>query len=298
MAEHFYIDATFTTKDFYQLLVIMAYYQLIDVKVPCAYILMNNKSQISYEIVLNKLKDIITYNNNIELKVISISTDFEVALINGTKIVFKNIRHVGCLFHYVKNIRLNLSKLGLYNKNTIQLSNELLKELTTIPFKYQIDNKIFDKIFRIFEEKNSDNEFIHLYIKFKQYYKDNWIQHLKSGSLNYIYLSKKERSNSCIENYNRRIKEKLDHILAKRGRSIVVWPLFIMFIINDENYYNNLITYKLKTDLKNIQNTEKTISYVEKSNELNNNPIWLKYNNYSCRYDTFFFYFIQLYIQN
>ena len=298
MAEHFYIDATFTTKDFYQLLVIMAYYQLIDVKVPCAYILMNNKSQISYEIVLNKLKDIITYNNNIELKVISISTDFEVALINVTKIVFKNIRHVGCLFHYVKNIRLYLSKLGLYNKNTTQLSNELLKELTTIPFKYQIDNKIFDKIFRIFEEKNSDNEFIYLYIKFKQYYKDNWIQHLKSGSLNYIYLSKKERSNSYIENYNRRIKEKLDHILAKRGRSIVVWPLFIMFIINDENYYNNLITYKLKTDLKNIQNTEKTISYVEKSNELNNNPIWLKYNNYSCRYDTFFFYFIQLYIQN
>ena len=39
MAEHFYIDATFTTKDFYQLLVIMAYYQLIDAKVPCAYIL-------------------------------------------------------------------------------------------------------------------------------------------------------------------------------------------------------------------------------------------------------------------
>ena len=42
MAEHFYIDATFiTTKDFYQLLVIMGYYQLIDVKVPYAYILTN-----------------------------------------------------------------------------------------------------------------------------------------------------------------------------------------------------------------------------------------------------------------
>ena len=62
-----------------------------------------------------------------------------------------------------------------------------------------------------------------------------------------------------------------------------------MLIINDENYYNNLITYKLKTDLKNIQNTEKTISYEEESNELNNNPIWLKYNNYSCKNDTFFF---------
>ena len=63
---------------------------------------MNNKSQISYEIVLNKLKDIITYNNNKELKVISISTDFEVALINVTKILFKNIRMLDVYFIMLK----------------------------------------------------------------------------------------------------------------------------------------------------------------------------------------------------
>ena len=62
---------------------------------------MNNKTQISYEIVLSTLYDIITEKNTVKLNVITISTDFENGLINACKNIFKNIRHVGCLFHYV-----------------------------------------------------------------------------------------------------------------------------------------------------------------------------------------------------
>ena len=43
-SQHIYIDATYiSTKEFYQTLIIMAYSQVIDKKIPCVYVLMNNK---------------------------------------------------------------------------------------------------------------------------------------------------------------------------------------------------------------------------------------------------------------
>ena len=51
-AEHFFFDSSFiTTKDFYQIFIIRAYYIKLDTKVPICFILMNNKSQTPYEIV-------------------------------------------------------------------------------------------------------------------------------------------------------------------------------------------------------------------------------------------------------
>lgn len=98
---------------------------------------MNNKSQISYKIVLNKLYNLITYHNKINLKVSSISTNFELALINATKNVFKKVRHVGCLFHFIKNIGLNLSKLGLFNNIIKNQTTDLLIDLSTIPLRFK-----------------------------------------------------------------------------------------------------------------------------------------------------------------
>ena len=65
-AEHIYIDATFITKkDYYQLLIIMAYNKLLDLKVPCIYALMNNGMFLFFEIwnnifiYMRKIKNII-----------------------------------------------------------------------------------------------------------------------------------------------------------------------------------------------------------------------------------------------
>ena len=70
---HLYIDATYiSTKDYYQLVIIMAYYTLIDLKIPCSYILMNNKNEKCYELVFKSLLNIITMDNSIDLKIISI----------------------------------------------------------------------------------------------------------------------------------------------------------------------------------------------------------------------------------
>ena len=65
-----------------------------------------------------------------------------------------------------------------------------------------------------------------------------------------------------------------------------------MFIINEENYFNILITDKLKTDIKNISTdkfieTEEIIDKIESDNL----SYWFEYKNYSFRYDSFLFLF-------
>ena len=44
---------------------------------------------------------------------------------------------------------------------------------------------------------------------FKKYFYKQWEDLIKSGILNYAYASIQQRSNSFIENYNRRIKIEL-----------------------------------------------------------------------------------------
>ena len=82
-AEHIYIDATFiTTKDYYQLLIIMAFNKLLDLKIPYIYALMNNKCEKAYDLVLTEISNLITLNDTIKIKVQSITSDFELGLIN------------------------------------------------------------------------------------------------------------------------------------------------------------------------------------------------------------------------
>jgi uncharacterized protein with FMN-binding domain len=147
-AQHIYIDSTFiTTKDFYQLLIVMVYVSVIDKKIPCAYILMNSKSEKSYEIVLSKLNNIITQDNSLEVKILTITSDFELSLINSIHKIFKHCRHIGCLFHFIKNIRLNMLKIGLLNTNLKDISNNLLSKISSIPFLINDNPNLINDIF-------------------------------------------------------------------------------------------------------------------------------------------------------
>ena len=52
--------------------------------------------------------------------------------------------------------------------------------------------------------------------------------------LDYSVITKSQRSNSCIENYNRRIKLKLSKFLFGKNKVKIFWHLFIYFITNKE----------------------------------------------------------------
>ncbi len=57
-----------------------------------------------------------------------------------------------------------------------------------------------------------------------------WKKYFIDGTLNYIYINKKQRCNNYLENYNKRIKDKLGPFLSQKGRTIIPWPLFIIFL--------------------------------------------------------------------
>ena len=114
--------------------------------------------------------------------------------------------------------------------------------------------------------------------------------------LNYNNISKNIRSNSYIENYNRRIKLKLSKFLYGKNKCLVTWPLLLFFITNEENEYR-LEIYNSETKLEEKINNNFNI-YLEDA-KINNQELELKekkgnmiqflsWKNNSCRYDIFF----------
>ena len=126
--------------------------------------------------------------------------------------------------------------------------------------------------------------------------------------LNYSGLSKSQRSNSYIENYNRIIKLKLSKFLYGKNRCKITWPMFFYFIKNEENDKQKEINALLnKIEEKKIsKKISKSYDQNPKQKIDNNNNLilniqnnnlaaqrnWLKYDNFSCRHDSFFLIYI------
>lgn len=72
-----------------------------------------------------------------DIKVETIVTDQELALIKVIKKYFPNARRISCLFHCKQNILRNLRVYGLMKKNKKEESLNLLKKLGNISFVYK-----------------------------------------------------------------------------------------------------------------------------------------------------------------
>jgi len=200
---HLYIDCTFIyPKDFKQLLVILYYDEEIEKRAPGCYILLNNKTENGYKLALTNFKKIVTLDNTRDLALISYSTDYEKALYNALEDIFPNIRRLGCYFHYSYNLRKKLKEYNIIKMENNEIGEGFLNDLLSIPFRIQSNENIIDEIFLKYE-KNTNIE------NFKKYFYNQWEDPIKSGILNYAYASIQQRSNSFIENYNRRIKTEL-----------------------------------------------------------------------------------------
>lgn len=206
-SQHIYIDGTFiTTKDYYQLIVIMYYDTNANKKIPGCYILINNKSKQGYLKAFSAFKRLLTIENTIEINIKSITSDFEEALMNAINESFPKIRKVGCLFHYIKQLRLNMNKKGLINENFNH--KEFLTDLSSIPFKINNDKYLLSNIFSVYINRyKKDKHISDLLESFKTYYNNTWKKFLINGALNYYNISKLERTNCYLENYNKRIKK-------------------------------------------------------------------------------------------
>ena len=98
--------------------------------------------------------------------------------------------------------------------------------------------------------------------------------------LNYHLLSKEQRSNSYLEKYNRRLKQKLSDFLYGKNRCHITWPLFLYFIKKEENDYRlNIYNKETEPEIKKskINKFIETEEYIE--NVLNESFNKLKIDN-------------------
>ena len=236
-SNHWYIDATFVAPpSFTQMFVILYRDDNTGKRYPGLYALINNKTKEGYLYMFKKIISIITIENSKKLNLITYSIDFEKSLIDSLKIVLPEIRSVGCFYHYCKNIYNNAKKVGLLKETLYENTDILLKSIYQLPYKFNSMKE--SEIEILFTKLYKTNK---LYEDFYNYFKKTWIPFYQTGMLNYVYLSKEQRCNSYIENYNRIIKEKLSNFLYGKNKCRISWPLLLYFIINEENEYKNNI---------------------------------------------------------
>ena len=174
-------------------------------------------------------------------------------------------------------------------------------EIIIIPFKVQNKNNIIDLIFNKYKEDYFND--------FKKYFISQWEFYIKRGILNYAYLNKIQRSNSYIENYNKRIKTELckfiyliykcfiAEYLYGKSKTKIKWPLFLKFIKSVEEYYpkrtkNIIIKVLEKNKIINLikKHTKKFINENPDNIDIikTNNFVWFKNIHISSQYDIFF----------
>ena len=232
----------------------------------------------------------LTLENEDELNLQTYTIDFEKALINPSKEIFGNIRQMGCYYHYCRNVRAKAVEYKLFNSFIKVLFNELINELYKLPFIYQKNNNYIDILKKAFIQENK------VYADYFNYFESQWIPYFINGMLDYHYLEKEQRSNSYIENYNRRIKLKLSKYLYGKNHCKVSWPLFLYFIKQEEEDYR-LENYNLEQTLIIKSENVKKLKYknlntvIEKNNYKKNsdnkNRKWFKWNYNSCIYECF-----------
>ena len=209
-SEHILLDGTFIYPiGFMQTIIFMYYDNISDKMIPGIFIIINNKTYEGYVDCFIYIKNYIYKLNNNEEKINikTFTTDFEIALYHAFNIVFnknKNIRHIGCFFHYMQNIRKFLQKNNLTTLKTKPIYNVVINFCKKLPFENLDINNIKKKMLENFKIYNKELE------NFILYFNENWLNYFKDGTLNLKYIDIKFRTNNCLENFNRILKSQFN----------------------------------------------------------------------------------------
>ena len=124
----------------WQLLLIMYYDVIIEKMIPGIFIIISNKTPEGYKDSFTYIKEYINKSNKQrrnKLKFKTFTTDFEIALFKAFNEVFNEeneIKHIGCYFHYLQNIRKYLQKNGLTAKKNIEYYNSIINICKSLHF--------------------------------------------------------------------------------------------------------------------------------------------------------------------
>lgn len=244
-SEHLLIDGTFIYPNGYMQTIIIMYYDIIVEKmIPGIFIVQNNKTTEGYLdsfIYLKNYIDKIINTDPDKIKFKTFTTDFEIALFNAFNMVFNKdhkIRHIGCYFHYIQNIRKYLQKHGFTIKKNIKKYDTIMNICKKLPF---INKKFNDISIFLNEENELTNEELNDFIL---YFNTTWIEYFKNNSLKLNKISVKFRTNNCLERFNRTLKE----YAGKKGNLNIT--KFIDILIDEINEHEDILIKENKTSLK------------------------------------------------
>ena len=242
VSKNLFVDSTFHhPPEYHQLLVIMYKDIVTSLKIPGIYILMNSKEEYLYDLVFQSILRIIWLDNRENIKVETIVTDQDKALINVINKYYPNSQRISCLFHYKQDILRNLRTYGLMKKNYKNDSLKILYELGNLPIYYKGDLEYIMKECKKLEKNYP------IYKNFiNNYFLKNKISYFEDNSLNYSLVPRDCRTNSFLENYNGFIKSKLGKY------RIINWINFMNFIKNESCRSIDKLYSGTKEELKNM----------------------------------------------
>lgn len=227
---HFYLDFTFIKPyPMIETLVLLYLDLYTGIKSPGLFVTLNSKKQICYEYIFRDIKNILTSYGKYPLALKTYTIDYEKSLENALQIIFPEAKRIGCFFHYVQSLVRWMKNNGLGKKEKKEVRENIIYILTILLFKYKSDMEYV---------KNTINNLKTLYTEFLtffQYYENNWYEYLENSMLDYNKVTKLQRCNSYIENYNKIIKNTLG-----KGKKLS-WPKFVSFLKEQENNYSRKI---------------------------------------------------------
>ena len=90
--------------------------------------------------VFKSIKNILAHNNIYELKIETITTDTEIALINAIHTNFPKCQRIGCWFHLKQDLMREAKILVLMNKKNKKIDQnitiEIITQLSMLPLEY------------------------------------------------------------------------------------------------------------------------------------------------------------------
>ena len=266
-SKHLLIDGTFVfPKGFLQTIIIMYYDEILDKMIPGVFIVINNKTQVGYVDVFKYLKyyiENLLKNRTEKYKFETFTTDFEIGLYEAFNKVFNTnnkIRHLGCYFHFLQNIRKYFQKKGLTKKKYENVYNNLINTCRNLPFnKYKNENLInkvknnYEVIMKYKDDKIDIEEKKTILMEFVTYFEGQWLDYFNKGVLDLNHINIKYRSNNCLENFNKQLKR----INLKKKDIILI------------TYVDNLIDEVIDHENYIVEETKKPLKKISKKSELN-----------------------------
>jgi hypothetical protein len=200
---HLFCDATFriVPTGFEQCFIIMMFTAASEMYVPLFFVLLQSKTESAYYHAIQQAINLSDW----KLEALSVSADFEKAILNAIKSQYPHATIVGCLFHWLQALRRKLKDIGLPKEivNKIAGKDGVIKILTEIPIE-----EIVQKGIPYCRSKTDSVGHMSKLNQFWNYFENTWMTSYDPKSWNVHDIVENDttiinRTNNPLERFNR-----------------------------------------------------------------------------------------------